>query len=227
MAVSETATPLAQVVGANVRRLRGHYTMEQLATEGRLFGANWSAGSVGAIEKGTFKPTVDTLVVLAFSLAALALRDDPEAREIAVSDLLQSDIAIEINPTIWASPTSLVHWLSGGTLDFWLSPPAFEDAQKRAGEEIDQIKTMTFPKGWIIDTGPYDAPTPGEKRLAKRAGIYPLELQVWSRHVWGTSIEEKRDEVAGPDSPPQKKGRVSRDLLGEIQAAMREKRGDD
>lgn len=215
---------LPQVIGRNVRKFRGDHTLEDVALSGHGFGAGWSSGSISAIEQGRFKATVETLALLSLSLTYLRGQEYPEIR---IGDLLETDLPIELNATMQTDPDSLIQWLGGGRLDAWLSPGAMHVLQKKASAETERIKGLHFPPEWVIDTGRGGPITTGEKRLAKRASIDPYELRAWSLHLWGKALEDHRDEIAGPDSTPQKKGRVSRDLLQEVEAAMKENHGDD
>ncbi|MDO5684217.1 MAG: helix-turn-helix transcriptional regulator [Propionibacteriaceae bacterium] len=225
--MTATAKPLAQVIGENVRRLRGTFTMEQLATEGRAYGLNWSVGSIGAIEKGTFKPTIETLAILCHALGSLGLREGKGNPTPKLTDLLESSSPIELSGILWTETSALTRWLAGEELDSWVSPPAFEEMQARANREVDRVKALDLPPGWVIDTGHFGHPTPGEIRLAARAGIDPLELQAWANRLWNKPIEEHRDVVAGASATAQKRGRVSRVLLDELTKAMKGTRVDD
>ena len=42
----------------------------------------------------------------------------------------------------------------------------------------------------------------------------------WSEFLWGTRFETKRDQEAGEGATPQKKGRITRTLVAQIQEAM-------
>lgn len=225
--MTESYPTLPQVIGANVQRLRGHHTLADVASQGRSLGARWSSGSIHAIEKGTFKPTLDTLAILCQALGSLGLREGNKRPTPTLADLLTSPSPIELSGLLWTDTASLIQWLQGGNLDTWVSPPALEELQNRANQEVERVKSLNFPEGWVIDTGKFSAPTPGELRLSDRAGVDPLELQVWAHHLWNQPIEERRDQVAGAGATAQKKGRVSRLLLDELTTAMNRDNGDD
>lgn len=226
--MDQSATPLPQVIGANVRRLRGEFTMEQLANEGRAYGVSWSAGSIGAIERGAFKPTIETLAALTLALSTLGLKEGQAHGKVALSELIQSNGTIELNPSIWTETDDLEHWLRDSHLDVRVSPAALRSMTSRANARLDEVKSMRFPEGYVIDTTAFNEPSDTEMRLSKKAGIDPLELQVWARELWGRPIEDQRDVLAGDGATPQKKGRVSRELMHEVtEAIKRDHNGDD
>lgn len=219
--------PLAQVIAENVRRIRADKTMDQLATEGRSLGMNWSSGSIGAIEQGRFRPSLDVLAALADALGALH-DPDSDTPAIPISELVQTDGTIQIGSRTVTTPDSLVEWLAGGPLSLYPSETEIDETRDKLVSYLERLKPLSSIKGFkVSDLRKLGATTPGEKRLAKKINVDPLELKAWSQRLWDMSIEEKRDEVAGEGSTPQKKGRVSRDLLEEITNAMNRDNGND
>jgi hypothetical protein len=65
-----------------------------------------------------------------------------------------------------------------------------------------------------------------EERLAQRLGIGHQKLAMESWLLWRRSFSDKRDELAGPDANPQKRGRISRKLQNELQAELEKARAD-
>ncbi len=59
-----------------------------------------------------------------------------------------------------------------------------------------------------------------EKRAAKSLGWNIYELYAWSWQLWKTTFSRKRDELAGADASPQRRGIVSRDLMAELKAGI-------
>lgn len=223
--MSKEEAGFPQVVGINVKKIRGQNTLEDVALAGQNYGASWSSGSISAIEQGRFKATLDTLALL--SLALTDLRQD-NGEEVTISELLETEQPIQISETNESTYQEVLTWLAGKPLRTNLNARTYETISARARAEVERVKGLHFPPNWVIDTGRGGPLTTGEKRLAKRAGIDPHELRAWSLHLWGKTLEDRRDEIAGPSSSPQKKGRVSRELLDEIEAAMKGRsRGDD
>lgn len=221
---------LGQVIGQNVRLLRGSHTLEELATHGRAVGATWSSGSISAIERGDFKTTVETVALLALALDRLRgaefLRGNITSR-----DLLQTDQPIALGKTLATSTEELLRFLGGGYSGEVINTTYhLTQAREGIGEQVAKLESLNLPNDSfdlfrrVEEAGPE---TPATERLAKKIGADPYELRSWSVHLWGKTFEDHRDQIAGPDSTPQKKGRVSRELLEEIQTAMKEQRGND
>lgn len=97
----------------------------------------------------------------------------------------------------------------------------------QSGVKLTETTTITgneisrFLNGGIVEISPADSshpPTRTEIRLAEKAGIGPHELRRMAVGKWGISITQKRDEIASHDASPQKRGRITRELLTELLA---------
>ena len=201
--------------------------MDEVATNARRFGLNWASSRVGAIEDGRFKPTLDTLAVL-----ALALTRDGDREPVAVGDLVAGEDLIELTPKVAVTSESLVTWLAGGNLEMRADTTTAQHAVAKFSAMLDGLRLP--PRGRMLPADRVDtyldmvaSITPGEERLAHAAGIDPVELRAWAMHLWREPVEKRRDTIAGPGVTPQKKGHVSRELLTEITDAMRAEHGDD
>lgn len=225
--MAEEKQSLSQVIGKNVQRLRGSHTLEDVATQGRNFGVRWSGGSIRAIERGEFKATLETIILLALSLDRL----NPEMKTlrgaITLRELLATDQPIALTAKYPTTTERLLTFLGGGTSGTAVD---FQAVLKNMAEsvlgEVEEMENLNLPDQTtdlylrVEEAGPESA---AEHRLAKKINIHIHELRSWSVHLWGKSFEDHRDDLAGPDSTPQKKGRVSRDLLEEVMTAMKEK----
>lgn len=193
--------------------------MDQLAAEGRDVGMNWSAGSISAIERGNFKPTLDVLIALAAALGELLHPEDDDPG-VSIDELVETPGLIQITDNRLMNTNDLLVWLAGRGLYFRPDPEMVAKVQRMVNEQFKRINTLHLPELSMGEFKKLGTTTAGEERLAKRAEIDPLELKAWAHHLWGMSIEDQRDQQAGPNSTPQKKGRVSRELIAEIKAAM-------
>lgn len=226
--MTESLPTIPQVIGENVKRLRGDFTLEDLASYGRSIGATWSSGSVRAIERGDFKATIETIALLALALDRLTDDGTKTMRGAITSrDLLQTEGKIELGNKYATNTERLLEFLGGGTSGTVMDMDHFGTKVKSA---MDQMKSLNLPSGMLVsnmEEMERHPVTPTEERLAKRIGIDVLELRNWAWHLWGTTFERQRDNLAGEGASPQKKGSVSPQLLDEIQAAMKENSGND
>ena len=219
---------LPQVVGKNVRRLRGDRTLENVATYARNMGANWSSGSVSTIELGRSKCTVETLAILSYSLTLMNTLENPDGETVTIRDLLQSESEISLTQDFSVTADQLMEWMEGA------DPGTAFYSRQKVQEALEDLKdfwaSLNLPPGsakFLLDAEKAGPVTPGEKRQAKKADIDVNELRAWSMWLWQKPFEAKRDEIAGKDSTPQKKGRVSRKLMEDIrQAIAGQHRGD-
>jgi hypothetical protein len=61
----------AAVMGANVRRLRGDHTAEELARHAQAWGLKWGTGRIADLEAGRVSPTLPTIYALTVALEDL------------------------------------------------------------------------------------------------------------------------------------------------------------
>ena len=93
----------------------------------------------------------------------------------------------------------------------------YEDSFKRALSG----KAVHIDDPYIhIDPTPLHA-TFAEMRLAKRAGVEAVKLHSACMVMYGHSLDEEAAKRAGEGATPQKRGRVTRVLAGEILDYMR------
>lgn len=250
--MAKRSVTLPQVIGDNVKRIRGNHTLEELANAGRSYGATWSSGSLSAIERGDFKETIETITLLTLALGQLKqnelnhgdLNTDDFSEDflrstigggITIRDLLATDQVITLGGHPALTPDSLIDFLGGGSIYDLRGSPAFsswemQQLMQAYEEQKVLFKSLKFPKyhlEFLVKIETFGAITETERRLATKSQIDPWELRAWSVHLWGNSIEHQRNEVAGRDATPQKKGRVTRELLNEIENSMRAKNGND
>ena len=96
---------LSEILAQNVRRLRGDETMASVADRARALGATWSSGTIGGIEAGRAKVTVETLVTLAVAL------------DTTVDELLATEEDVAITDELVLRPGSLPRVLAGDPVE--------------------------------------------------------------------------------------------------------------
>lgn len=219
---------IAQVVGENVRKFRGDSTLEDVAIQGKKLGSNWSSGSISAIERGNFKVTIENLLLLSLALGHLKGQG-----AVPLSELVSGENWLMVNDGFRIHRDDLLAYLSGAEIGDDSREESYIEAAFAA-----KIEAKKKELGEIV--GPWDwgkeetlqrvasrEALPSEVRIAKRLGIEPRELIVWSQHLWATSFEDQRDIRSGEGASAQKRGRVSRELMEEIRKAREEFYGDD
>ncbi|MFI6366044.1 helix-turn-helix domain-containing protein [Nocardia sp. NPDC050630] len=90
---STITTPIAEVVGGNLKRIRTAHglTTDQIAVAGRRFGLNWTDSRVSAMERGKVSCTLATLVALTLTLETVL------GEKISLSSLLAHEGFVELN----------------------------------------------------------------------------------------------------------------------------------
>lgn len=213
-----TTATFSEVMGHNVRKLRGKYTMDEVAQVARKkLGLRWSSGNVSAIEAGTSSVTITNLLILSYVLGELT------GQSISPLDLLEFEGRVKTGirkADILAKDFQI--WFQEGNPQFKIDlDTARKIEQKiRSGEIDKKLKKQWagIPKDAtpdeVIDAE--DTSTPAEDRAAKSLDMQVRVFRFWARRLWGQSFEDKRDELAGEAASPQKKGRISRELKYQI-----------
>lgn len=82
-----TPRPQNDAFAANVRRLRGSATLDQVATAARRLGAKWTTGRVANLECGRAAPTLENLVMAAAAIGMV------HNQPIKLSELVDEEFA--------------------------------------------------------------------------------------------------------------------------------------
>ncbi|WP_043451804.1 helix-turn-helix transcriptional regulator [Jongsikchunia kroppenstedtii] len=204
-----SVTPLGQIVGDNVRRMRtgaGH-TGDALSKALREFGP-WPTSRVSELELGRVSPTVATLFTVAHGLSNLL------GRTVLVADLLRHDGYTEIG-RIQLPASAVVDAFAGKPADLPADDAIDADRDRRlladyTGPPLsaDTIRAVLRESG------------EPESRLARGLGVSEADLAGYSAQLWGHTFSAQRDKLAGTDANAQKRGQVSRKLKAEIKAEI-------
>jgi hypothetical protein len=209
---------LGEVVGANVRRLRGDLPMRALTESVRALGGRWSTGTLGDLESGRRRITVEDLVIAAAALSAV------RGERITTADLLKSDDDIELTPRGPSLSAHQILELLGGTT-------AFDDLPATAKQSRDLGRALTTGLGDITAVcetlainpgklrklvGRYGAPPEEVARIAKTMNMPAPVLHYGAALHYGRSLLDERDSRAGIDANAQRRGRATRELKAEI-----------
>jgi transcriptional regulator with XRE-family HTH domain len=198
--------PLNEVVGANCRRIRKEigFSQDQLAAYARINGLKWNAAKVANFEAGRWKPTFETVLAV-----GLALNQALVYARIAAPATVRGAKVSRGRP-----PVTLAELFDGGSGFVALN----DDVALPAADLTGIGRGEPFPD--------YGARLPerslglAEERVAKTFGISVARLADMSSQLWGATFSEERDRRAGANANRQKKGRVSRFLLAELENVL-------
>ncbi len=221
-AMASDSQPLAVVVGKNcktIRKLIG-ITQDELARYARDCGLRWKASTVADFEGARSAPTFATVVSLSIALQNAAQvaaegRTDISMSAATLDELVKFDGMIRLNDDV-ALPADFVTAICRGqTRPGWTSPPGAESVSMLTlYRDIWGESALTPPQRLLTRSGI------AEERLARQLGIDQERLAGISYTLWQKTFSEERDCRAGPDANQQKKGRVSRDLRGELEGEL-------
>jgi transcriptional regulator with XRE-family HTH domain len=219
---ANAAVPLAEVVGRNARRLRGDATADQLAKAARRRGLNWGTGRISDLEHGRVSPTIPMLIALAQALGSV--RGTP----ITLADLVEHDGLVSLASTLVVKGSAVQRFLTGDPVELLIGdmPNAAElEAEFKAAiakmvEEHKKLPAIlgSVPLKTVMEVQRQAGET--EARIAKTLGVPASTVALASAHLWGRTLSAERDQRAGEDANAQDRGRITRQLKAEIQAAL-------
>jgi transcriptional regulator with XRE-family HTH domain len=230
--------PLAAVAGRNCTRLRSAagLTQEQFARYARDVGLRWTASKVADFERGRREVAFGT--ALAVSLALSNALVDAEQRSAAVdglvtlADLVQSDGNVILTPDGPDPLGAVVADVCRGR-PWPLRPMDLLGADELKSQAVFQQVIDSALSKALVD-GYFDPNLTTtdlehmrqrsgltEDRIAQRLKISRDRLAAVAFRRWdGRTFSEERDQRAGPDANPQKRGRVTRELRAELEEAL-------
>jgi transcriptional regulator with XRE-family HTH domain len=196
-----TTRPIAEVVGANCRRIRtdAGLTQDDLAKAARRFGLRWTASKVRDFETGRSAPTFATVLAL-----TAALEDVTDQRP-RLADLVRCDGDVTVTEDFKPTGEQLTSFCAGGRWD-------------RASELRQDHRYIGTFHGTFHPVLDWSGLT--DQRVAASLGLDTEELCEEAMRLWGTVFSAERDRRAGTDANPQKRGRITRELKAELKESL-------
>lgn len=213
----EEPKELTAVIGENARRLRveSGATMETVVKFAKHAGLKWTTARVVELERGKFTPSLPTLLVLAHALT-LATRE-----EVTLAALVRHDGAVRVNERTILLGAALERYVSGEGVKFrLLEQPGTLD---RITSGLEQA-AAELPANLTLEDDPetfLSSYTLGDERAARTLGLTKQKMMERALGLWGHNLSTERDRRAGADASAQKRGQVTRQLLGEARKASR------
>lgn len=197
---------LAEVVGRNARDLRRSVdaTLEDVAALARGYGLRWSTGSVGSLESGrTVGVNLENLLAVAATLG------DVVGRPVSLADMFAGDGDVALNDELTVPLATVRATLSGEVV----SIPAPVPVVPIAGAYFPAVGTVRY-------SLPVSALCETDLRVCRSLGVEPEVGAAAMARLWKKTFVAKRDELAGSNANPQRRGRISRQLKTELQKVI-------
>lgn len=176
------------------------------------YGLPWSTGRVGDFENGRAAASLPTLVAVAAALG------DITGRPIKLADLFAGKGDVLINDKLTVSLAKLRAALSGEPVAV-PRPPA--QPPRLAGTRHYRWP-INAPGAWWegLDNKLHwrvrSDFRESDERLCKKIGIEPDLGAAAMAKLWKRTFTAKRDELAGPEANPQRRGIVARQLKAQL-----------
>lgn len=197
---TSSPSPLAQVTGANCRRIRTEIavsTQDRLAREAARVGLPWTAPRVAQFESGGVGLALPTLVLLAAALDRLT----PTSHPVTLASLLASESPIELSPGVVVTGAALAGVVRGGAASSLIA----DDRIAGPGESSEERRVD-------MEYGRADA------RVAAQLGLSKTMMMRACARLWGHAMSVERDRRAGPGADRRRAGLITRELVQEIEA---------
>lgn len=186
--VADERPSLAAAIGQRVHELRTGYglTQDEVARGCQQAGAaDWKANRIGLIEAGAAAPTLTNLLTVALGLAMAC------GQVVRLADLLPEQGTAPIGRDFTVGYPQLRAVLSGGPVNPLL-----------------MFRPLPKPErmpGWGS----------ADDKAVEELGQEPWHVLAAAESLWGkgATVSTERDRRAGPDATPQKRGRITRELL--------------
>lgn len=181
------------------------------------------------MERGEGAVTVDLLLFLAYLLTELL------GEVVRPADFLRSEDGIEIAPRATLKPGLAAQALEGGGGGLWTADLVegddhLDEALERVRIRYDGVNEVLRPVGMTPQTAEqlgeaHRAWSLSDERAARKLGLSQGRFTAWSIRLWGRLMSAEAELRSPAGATPQKKGRITRELLAELQEAM--SHGDD
>lgn len=212
---------LHQVVGKNVARLRAEHGVTQaaLARAARGFGLRWQDTRVSELENGTLPtPSADTLLLI-----ALAMQDI--CGSVTLAEFLRGDGKVAIGRGISVTLDSLRHVVAGASIealrhDLSYAIPHAADMVSADIERDKRILGDPPPPEFYGYNRRGLIAAQSETKALRTLAVPASTLSALAFAAWGRSLSEERDARSPEGATPQKRGRITRELVEELQALL-------
>lgn len=220
---------IAEVVGSNVRaaRVERGFTLADVSRAAQSHGIKWSTGRVAHIENGDRELSVQTLLLLALVLSRLFEEGVTPLQLLTTDD----DVNIGLDYEVTGEGLGLLVTGQETEVQLGMIPHGREILADAAEAVSERARGIAEISGRAISVGELgrlvEAFELADERAVKKLGITEGEYLGWCRKLWGHVMSMEVAERAPADATPQKKGRITRELLAELRTAMEAEHGHD
>lgn len=208
------------VIGINAREYRVNcgLTLDQVSVAARGRGLKWSESRVADFEAGRVAPSLTTLLALALAL------NDAGCPQATLPGLVRYITPIQINDSLALFDVDVVRLLSGqpaagpepvetdaddpALLLGWKQTPFERKVAQHYEVDLAKVGRIAKSSGATED------------RVRKSLGISTSLLTHLSAALWDKGFSQERDRRAGESANAQKRGRITREMQSELQAAI-------
>lgn len=241
------ARPLREVIGDGVRRVREATNVRQddVSRAARVYGLAWNRSRIATLEAGEKAISAEELALLPLLLSRAC------QRQVTLADLIPPGERIRLSSTVPATGEALLSIyaaqdVSGirtqdlgpslGTALAMAAHPTLEPqrARQRFLTDWSHFQQVEDRVAELLGSHQLDELLAGDaseadRVAARRLGENPMVIVALSRALWGRVLAEERDRVVServdagdaPDRLRALRGRVTRQLVGQLADEIR------
>lgn len=227
---------LRQAIGERVRAIReaGGLTQDEVGREARRLGLGWSRSAVAALERGDKSVSAEELVLLPLMLVTRDHETPGGSKAPTLTDLLPTGpewVRLSARSRLRADALQKIARGQAVTVNLTeMDMPAYPGpavAQHAASvgagfKRLLREYALVWPGSTFgdLERAEADAKRDAEQGAARKAGVPARIVSAAAHATFGHGLTEERDLRAGDGATAQKRGRVTRQLLGEIEPRL-------
>ncbi len=216
---------IQEAVGEYVKCCRVQYdlTLDQFASESRVFGSNWNYSSVKKLEEGKMSMTLDNLLILVKTISSLT------QTETSLSKVFQGGGALDIGDSHFITRSDICKALDGKGYEIrqlqrssrkddsavaFLSKAIMEqipDIMKGVSSALVHNAARRYSDNFLSHV-----PTLSEIRASEKLNVVPGAVAALCLMKYGRFLDDETAARAGEGASPQKRGRETRGVLEEL-----------
>lgn len=198
-------------------------TLDQFASESRVFGSNWNYSSVKKLEEGKMSMTLDNLLILAKTVSSLT------QTEVNLSQIFRGEGTLNVGDSYFITRSDIRKALEGEGYELqqiqqpskegdsavaFLSKAIMEqipDIMKNVSSALVHKAAQQYPDVFLSHV-----PTLSEVRASEKLNIAPGAVVALCLMKYGRFLDDETAARAGAGASPQKRGRETRGVLEEL-----------
>lgn len=196
-------------------------TLDQFATAARRYGMTWDPSAIRKLETGKTPTSMNNLIVITKVI------EDLTGQSTSLPDLFPGKSELEINAAVTIRSEELRKALSGQQFEVMVDESGLGSHVEHTLTRtlFDAVRNAFISLSSDLENAAVEKhgsvmsehiPTLAEKRAAKKTGLTARGVAAFCLLRYGMFLDDEAARRAGDGASAQKKGRMTRDIIAEI-----------